>query len=160
MTPFSVQMLVLQFKENFKPTNSLEELKELSSKKGIFCSHFEIELKTGVNSFSEDVFDYAYNLFFLKKTFTEKRFNELLEEFLSFDFRNSVFLSSIFNARYIEFSRHLPIYFNEKLNITNPDDQLQTMRKMCDMQRIGGSYSWKLKTETIKRLVDYANDFS
>ena len=159
MTPFCVQNLILKFKEDFKIAESIEHLRKLSLEKNSFCCDFEKELGLVVCAFSADIFDYAYNLFFLRKTFAEKRFKELLEEFLELDFSSQFSLVSIFNQRYLEFSSHLPLYFAENMGISNPDDELNSTRKICELKKIGGHYSWKLKTDTIERLIKYANSF-
>jgi len=81
MTPFSVQNLCIKM-------SAIQYLKgqSLVAEKFKFCTEFEKELKIEKGSYSEDIFDFVFNVYNFKKVYTSTKFKQLLSNFLDLNF--------------------------------------------------------------------------
>ena len=105
MTPFSVQKLSLLL-ESKDPKNF-----DIVNSKFLFCVEFESELNINKNNYSEDVYDYFYNLYEYRKTFRYNRWLEILEDSLNIDFKNIKLVTHYINNIYEEMIRTNSSYF-------------------------------------------------
>lgn len=95
MSPFSVQNLCLSLKNiSYIKSNLINE-------KYKFCMEFEKELDIPNGNYSEDVFDFIYNLYDNRRIFKDSRFTSILSDFISFNFLQfhdvMEYISNIYN---------------------------------------------------------------
>lgn len=74
----------------------------LVAEKFRFCTDFEKELNIGKGEYSEDIFDFVYNIYNFKKVYTPTRFRQLLSDFLDLKFLDFVDTKQFIEGSYAE----------------------------------------------------------
>lgn len=96
MTPFSVQNLLMSL-------SNIKDVKDnIVEYKFNFCTEFEKELGLQSSKYSEDVFDFLYNIFDYKKVFKPIRFSQILSDIFDMDFKSFFVVKEYFTNMYTE----------------------------------------------------------
>jgi hypothetical protein len=150
--PFCVQKLILKLKQDYSNAKKME-LEE----KAYFCNAFEKELSLPVSDYSEQVFDYIFNLFYSKNAFKFNEFQEYLDEVLSLDYKRTVFVAAFFNEKYGKMVTIYPEFFAKHLGIDASKDMLTNFRKISKEVRENGKIQFKIRAETLEKIWSYEN---
>jgi len=113
MIPMSVQRLVMELDSTNLKTFDLVE------SKFNFTLNFESELNLSQGKFSEDLYDYFYNLFTYRKGFRHDRFKEILEDSMKIDFKQPSLVLRYIDDIYNELLVCNSGYFKSLLKIDN-----------------------------------------
>lgn len=96
MTPFAIQNLCMKLK-------NIQSVKDnIVQEKYNFCIDFEIELELPSSSYSENVFDFIYNIHDYKKVFIGNRFSQIMSDIFDMDFRNFSIVQEYISNMYTE----------------------------------------------------------
>jgi len=94
-TPFSIQKLI------FLCTDDFEEVKKnIVHYKLNFCLSFEKEMGGAVSQYAENLFDYVYNLFYVKPAFKEEEHRQYVDNFMSLNFTDVLGSNAFIDASY------------------------------------------------------------
>jgi len=80
-TPFSIQKLIFSCRQDFTDIKN-----NIVSYKLRFCQAFERELSLPTSPYSENVFDYIYNLYYVKVAFNDREHNLWVADVLDADY--------------------------------------------------------------------------
>lgn len=96
MTPFSIQNLCMKMR-------NIKSIKEnITEEKYTFCIDFEKELGLQKGNYSEDLFDFIYNIHDYKKVFLGNRFNKMISDIFDMDFKNFFIVQEYISNMYNE----------------------------------------------------------
>lgn len=138
MIPFCLDKLLTKLDYDIK---SIE--KDLIHNKYSFCNQFKKDIGLRHDAYAQDVFDFAYNLFFFKKALSEKDFKRWLEDFRDCDFKNEVKTRMLFPVIYQQMIFSYKKFFLDYLKIEHDDaDYLKYKFE-------------KNKTEFLNKLLEY-----
>ena len=126
MLPFTIDNMILDM---FYEMDEIS--KNIVKYKYKFCIDLEKELSLDVSEYSQNIFDYLFNLMFFKKAFTREDLRKYLNEFKGLDFKNISEVSSYINIKYGEFVIKYKNYFMDYFEFSH-EDPLYIQRKIHD----------------------------
>jgi hypothetical protein len=115
-TPFAVQSLVFQCQQDFESIKS-----NIVHSKLKFCLELERELDLTVSVHAENIFDYVYNLFFVKPAFSKAGHKQWVAEFLDLDFTDQIAVSQYIDGAYHQIVLKNKTYIMELFKIDHDD---------------------------------------
>jgi len=86
-----------------------------------FCTEFEKEIDMGQSKYSEDVFDFLYNIYDHKKIFKGNLFRQIQSDFLDLDFKKFIDVGNYINNIYTEMAFYNRDYFYEVFKFNDSD---------------------------------------
>jgi len=112
---FSLQRLCMELRDfvNLKENFSIIKYN--------FCTEFEKEIDMGQSKYSEDVFDFLYNIYDHKKVFKGNLFKQILSDFLDLDFKKFIDVGNYINNIYTEMAFYNRDYFYEVFKFNDSD---------------------------------------
>lgn len=128
MIPFSIQNLFMKLK-NFSSVKS-----NIIEEKFTFCKEFEKELELGSGKYSEDIFDFIYNIFEYKRVFDGNKFNKIVSDIFDMNFLEFEEVTEYISSIYIEMVFLNKNYFFDILKL-NHDGIEYVEKKYHDNKR-------------------------
>lgn len=89
MLPFVIDKLIVLFRR----THIKKIREDLSLIKYNFCMEFEKELKLSNSNYPENVFDFIYNIHYLKQGISIECFKKYLQEIKDLDYKNKTLVN-------------------------------------------------------------------
>jgi hypothetical protein len=112
---FCLQRLCLDLR-NFQTLDS-----NFSFFKYNFCIDFEKEIDIPKSQYSEDVFDFLYNIYNHKKVFKGNKFKQIQDDFLGLNFNKVIEVGNYINNIYTEMAFYNRDYFYEIFKFDDND---------------------------------------
>lgn len=94
-TPFSIQKLIFSCRQDFR-----EIKQDIVSHKLRFCLAFEKELTLPKSQYAENVFDYIYNLFYVKAAFNDREHGLWVNDVLDADYTDIIGVQKFIDNAY------------------------------------------------------------
>jgi len=113
---FSLQRLCMVF-EDFKSIKN-----NFDTAKYNFCIDFEKEYDIP-GKYSEDIFDFLYNIYDYKKVFKDNDFKKLRSDFLDLNFKNFIVVNRFINDVYQEIVLLSKTHFYEFFKLKGSNDK-------------------------------------
>lgn len=121
MTPFSVQNLIMKLQNMSNIKNNIV------AEKFNFCVSFEQELGLQNSKYSEEVFDYLYNIHDYKRIFKPERFKQILTDIMDANFMDFSLVMQYINQMYQEMVYLNRDFIYELFNIKHEDPEHITL---------------------------------